>query len=344
MAVTALLCGPASGAARAVTVEKSVSHPANVRYFELTYRVSIDNLPIRFHTARIWIPIASSDVHQEVWLERVSGSVPWRITRDREYGDRMLYAEIRNPRVLRVQFKLKYIVSRREYSKGSYRELLRYNNDPVSPELIPKRCLEPDRLISIDGEMKILADQVTRGKQGPVEIAHAVYNYLFRTLRYDKSGTGWGRGDAFWACQAKRGNCTDFHSAFIGMMRAEKIPARFVIGFALPENISQGVIPGYHCWAEFYVGGVGWVPVDISEAWLDKKRYGYYFGTVDPNRVRMSVGRDITLVPRQAGPSVNYFVYPYVEVDGEPFHHVGEKFNFRNLPAGTQKVRPATEE
>ena len=31
-------------------------------------------------------------------------------------------------------------------------------------------------------------------------------------MRYDKSGIGWGRGDALYACDAKRGNCTDFHA------------------------------------------------------------------------------------------------------------------------------------
>lgn len=344
MAVTALLFGCISGAAHATTVKKSVTWPAKERNFELTYGVSIGHLPIRFHTIRIWIPVASSDVHQEVRLERVSSSIPWRIARDRHYGNRMLYAKIHNSRVLPVKFKLVCRVSRKEYSKGSYQELLRYDGDPVSPDPSLKRFLEPDRMIPLGGEIKALAARVTRGKHGPVEIAHAVYNYLFRTFRYDKSGTGWGRGDAVWACQAKRGNCTDFHSAFIGMLRAEKVPARFAIGFPLPANISQGVIPGYHCWAEFYVGGVGWVPVDIAEASLDKKRYSYYFGTVDPNRVRMSVGRDITLVPRQAGPPVNYFVYPYVEVDGKPYHHLGEKFSFRNLPARTLKARPAAEE
>ena len=57
-----------------------------------------------------------------------------------------------------------------------------------------------------------------------------------RTMRYDKTGTGWGRGDALWACDAKRGNCTDFHSPFIGMRRADGIPARFDIGFTQPPH------------------------------------------------------------------------------------------------------------
>ncbi len=45
----------------------------------------------------------------------------------------------------------------------------------------------------------------------------------------------------------------------------------------------------------------------------------------------MSKGRDITLAPRQAGPPVNFFVYPYVEVDGKPFHDVRNQFSFRDI-------------
>ncbi len=308
------------------------------RSFEFTYHVEVTHLPIGAHDVRIWIPVARTDRHQRVSLIKVTGSVPSRLTREPEYGDRMLYAEIRSPRSSTAEFTLLYHVTRWQYSKGSYSQLLRYNNDPAPPLASLRLYLEPNRMIPIGGEMKAIAEQVTRGEHGPVQIAHAAYTYLFDTMRYDKSGTGWGRGDAVWACNAKHGNCTDFHSAFIGILRNEKVPARFVIGFPLPPNASQGVIPGYHCWAEFYVSPVGWVPVDISEAWLDKKLYHYYFGTVDANRVRFSAGRDITLVPKQAGRPINFFVYPYVEVDGKPFHQVQDRFTFKDLSGGGRQA------
>lgn len=61
-----------------------------------------------------------------------------------------------------------------------------------------------------------------------------IYDYVHATMRDNKTGEGWGRGDAVWACTSKRGNCTDFHSLFIGMMRSSGIPARFEIGFHYP--------------------------------------------------------------------------------------------------------------
>ena len=50
-----------------------------------------------------------------------------------------------------------------------------------------------------------------------------------------------------------------------GPTRAEGIPARFIIGFPLKAD-AEGTVPGYHCWAEFYLPGRGWIPVDASDA------------------------------------------------------------------------------
>jgi len=304
--------------------------PAAAREFDFTYSVRLSNLPKNSHSLRIWIPVATSGEHQSVRLLKTAGTVPLRITQESEYGDRMAYAEIHHPGFTTANFVLTYHVRRDMYSVGSFRELMQDNNNPVQIFPTLSRFVQPDRLIPIDGEIKQIADRVTSGHQGEIEKAHDIYNYVFHNMRYDKSGTGWGHGNALWACDARHGNCTDFHSLLIGMMRAEHIPARFVIGFPLPPGKSQGVVPGYHCWAEFYVAGKGWVPVDISEAWLDQAKYNYFFGSVDANRVRFSAGRDITLAPKQSGPPVNYFVYPYVELNGKPYTRIQDHFSFRN--------------
>jgi len=110
------------------------------------------------------------------------------------------------------------------------------------------------------------------------------------------------------------------------------IPARFEIGFPLHEARGSGVVPGYHCWAEVYLKGIGWWPVDSSEASRHPERFDYYFGSHDENRVQLSVGRDIVFTPSQKGEPINYFIYPHVEVDGRPHSDVRTRFSFRDLP------------
>ena len=114
------------------------------------------------------------------------------------------------------------------------------------------------------------------------------------------------------------------------MAHAAEVPARFKIGLTVPEG-NQGEIPGYHCWAEYYEEGKGWRPVDASEAWKHPERKEAYFGNFDTNKFLISVGRDIELVPEQAGEPVNIFFYPYIEVDGKEWNGAKASFEFRNF-------------
>ena len=310
-----------------------------------SYRVTVKAIPPGTRRVRIWIPRAVSDDHQSVTLTKSSTPIHLREMREASFGNHILYGELLRPRTSSLDISIEYLVTRREYSKGSYATL---RQNPSDPKPIPQnlnRFIRADQLVPISGKMKDLADKNTQGLDGPVEIAHALYDYVFRNVSYDKSGKGWGRGDSLWVCESKHGNCTDFHSFFISMVRAKHIPARFEIGFPLPEDAQSGMIPGYHCWAEFYVSGPGWIPVDISEAWKNPAKHDYFFGTIDANRFKFSAGRDLVLNPRQDGPPLNYFVYPYVEVDGKPFDSIEKHFSFADaspVQASAQRLpRPA---
>jgi transglutaminase-like putative cysteine protease len=283
----------------------------------------------------VWVPVPQTDQHQTVRVLAVKAPAKTQMTSESEYGNRMMYAEMQNSAEGKAEFTLEYEVTRREYSRGDYAQLERKDKEkdqkPTVVLASMKRLVAPDSLIPVDGKIKALAVDVTGSQTGTVAKAKAAYDYLFTNMRYDKTGSGWGRGDAVWACDAKHGNCTDFHSPFIGMLRADGIPARFDIGFPLPENKDKGDIAGYHCWAEFYATKTGWIPVDISEAWKAKEKENYFFGSVDANRVQFSTGRDITLSPKQDGPPLNYFIYPYVEVDGKPYDKLDKQFSFEEV-------------
>jgi hypothetical protein len=56
----------------------------------------------------------------------------------------------------------------------------------------------------------------------------------------------------------------------------------------------------------------------------------------DANRVQFSMGRDLVLNPPQAGDPLNYFVYPYVEVDGKKWENISNQFSFAD--AGTSSI------
>ncbi|MBZ5551308.1 MAG: transglutaminase domain-containing protein [Acidobacteriia bacterium] len=301
------------------------------RTLVFTYSTTIKDLPADSGTLKLWLPLPVSDANQTVSDLSITSPYPYRVRSEPRFGNSLLFVEVDKPAKPSLNVEVRFKVTRKEYRKN----LEGWTKEPSgsSGRGLPDadKYLKPDALVPISGKIRDLALKVTEGKKTPLEKVRAIYDFVTWTLKYDKSGTGWGRGDALYACDAKHGNCTDFHSLFIAMARSVGIPAKFEIGFPIPENQKSGEIAGYHCWAEFYIQGIGWIPVDSSEASKDKEKANYFFGTLDVNRVQFTQGRDLELVPPQAGKPLNYFVYPYAEVDGREFSKIDRKFSFEDV-------------
>lgn len=315
---------------KVIIIEKEYSAPANkIRIFEFTYLTEVNDLPEDAKQISIWLPYPKNDVNQKITPLKILSPYPTNIYKDDEYGNYILYVSARNPECRSIKVEMKFRVRRCEYIRKGFEQMHKRTRNVSGPML--KRWLLPDQLVPVDDRIKRLAADVTQDKATNPEKVRAIYDYTIDNLTYDKSGTGWGRGDICHAFEVKRGNCTDFHAVFIGLCRAVGIPAKFAIGFSLPAGRGQGEIDSYHCWAEFYLKGYGWIPVDVSEGYKDPAKKEYFFGAHDENRVQLTVGRDIVLNPPQGGKPLNYFIYPYVEVDGKPFSRVQHKFLFRDL-------------
>jgi transglutaminase-like putative cysteine protease len=305
--------------------------PASVptRSLEMSTITHVPAMPKGSHELRIWIPLpyTGPDAYQKVSGLKVESPVPYRIEREPVFGDRYAYVVLKSSQAEKpIDIRISFHVERFEHRVS----LTPSNPAPAVPRMELTRYLQPDKLIPLNGEIGQLSAQETKGAHGAIAKAQKIYNYILATMHYDHAGTGWGRGDAVWACNSKHGNCTDFHSLFIGMARAAGVPARFQIGLPLPPNAHSGKISGYHCWAEFYAKGIGWVPIDAAKASQEPAKAKYFFGAIDTDRVMFSMGRDIQLVPAQKGQPVNYFVFPYAELDGKPYDAITHQASFRD--------------
>ncbi len=299
------------------------------RHFRFTYAFTVRDVP-HGKPLNVWFPVVTSDRWQHVAIVSSRGDLPLKISREKQYGDTMFHAETRSADRSDYHFEVVYEITRRE--RIGYRDG-HFVAPPINtPQPLLVRFTQPDRLVPTTGRLADLAARQVRNANATttIEKARAIYDYVFSTMRYDKSGSGWGRGDAEWACDSRHGNCTDFHSLFASMARSQGIPTRFAIGFSIPTDRPLGSINGYHCWADFYVDR-RWIPVDISEAWKAPQKKEYYFGAHDADRIQFSVGRDLTLSPAQKGKPLNFFVYPYVEVKGEEHINVRNEFSFQDV-------------
>jgi transglutaminase-like putative cysteine protease len=301
------------------------------RDFAFEYVTTVKDIPTGAKELTLWLPIAHDDPYQVISDLRIESPYPYQL-QSAQYGNKILSIRVKDPQA-GFTVTLRYNVKRREHINPllSDNRPLAASSEQTDPDMA--RWLQPDRMAPLDDKIKTWALEVVEAAHAKTDMekARAIYQHIVATVKYDKSGQGWGRGDIYYACDARRGNCTDFHAIFIGYCRALGIPARFAIGFSVPADHGAGQISGYHCWAEFYVKDLGWIPVDASEAFKDPKRRGYYFGAHDEDRIEFTRGRDLTLNPKQKADALNYFIYPYAEVDGKPFSGVDKAFNYRDL-------------
>ena len=297
--------------------------PDKVREVVFTYHTDLSGIDPKAHQLEAWIPLPRTDKFQRASDFSIDSPAHVEVIDQPAGGNRVAHLFANAPLPASIPVTIRFKVRRVEEGPDLMKAQVNLP-EPRDGKFVS--LLGPDRLVPIDGEITRVSAKAGSLDASPYQQARAIYDYVIANMRYDKSGTGWGRGDAIYACNVKKGNCTDFHSLFIAIARSRGIPARFTIGFPLGAA-GSGAIPGYHCWAEFYSGGE-WVPVDESEAWKHPERRQYYFGHLDADRVAFTMGRDLVLKPRQHGEPLNFLIYPYVEVDGKPLPQANIKNRF----------------
>jgi len=292
--------------------------------YELEHRVALGEWSSGDgDTVRAWFPMPADNSHQRVLSQVIESPWKYRETTD-GHGNRLLYVEFDGNERAAGELVMRFIVERSPLA-GIPAE----NAKPNTP-LDPQRYLSASSRIPLVGKVRDYAKRADAGLTTDATRIRAYYDYVTKTMKYAKYGVGWGRGDAVWACDSKYGNCTDFHSVIVGMCRSRGVPARFVMGFSIPPDKKESQITGYHCWAEAYDHKFGWVPMDASDAWK-AKRLDDYYGHLPSDRVAYVVGRDLILEPHQNGPPLNFFIYPYVEVNGKPVENVPWKTHARRI-------------
>lgn len=305
------------------------------RKFTFTYETAVTDIPEGARIIDLWIPVAQTNESQTVALDMDSVPPGGAIRTEAAFGNRIFHQRFEAPFTEPIAVTLSYTIERREVEIAEAKNLPRAG-EPATRRAIPPqpamaKYLGSTAMVPLEGRLTQIAAELDLAALSPMLAGRRVYDYVLELMSYGKSKPGWGRGDALWACDARTGNCSDFHSVFNGLMRARDVPAMFEIGFALPPGAAEGEIGGYHCWAWFHVEGIGWAPVDISEADKRPEMAEYYFGAVGADRVAFSRGRDLTLVPAQQGGPVNFFIYPYIEVDGAVHAAHEKRFTFRDL-------------
>lgn len=153
-----------------------------------------------------------------------------------------------------------------------------------------------------DSSLITLSDSIVSPSDNPIEKAEKIYNWVSNNIDY--------RGDldvekgALWAYNNLEGDCSEFSSLMITLLRIQNIPARKITGFLVSNNPSLRPKPGDtwsfdatestpaeimgHAWVEYYVPDIGWIACDPT--WD-------YFNRIDYLRFNLNVGANFFFPP-----------------------------------------------
>ncbi|MDR1903187.1 MAG: IPT/TIG domain-containing protein [Treponema sp.] len=153
--------------------------------------------------------------------------------------------------------------------------------------------IQPDSLIPSDNEkIKVLAASIVGKEQNPYLKAQHIYQWLISKAGIQAEPVNY---TVLECIEEKR--CDSYTAAllFCSLARAAGVPVRPIAGVLV--NHSQSA--SKHYWAEFWIDGFGWAPVDPAlgagvapETFnLKENHAAYYFGNIDNQRIAFSQGQ-----------------------------------------------------
>lgn len=134
--------------------------------------------------------------------------------------------------------------------------------------------------------------ELTRRQNNPYLKAKILYDHVLKTLSYNASPVSINPAKAL---EQGQGDAYIYAVAFCALTRSAGIPSRPVAGYLVYND----KITVRHFWAEFYIEGFGWIPVDPALG--DGVRFGnfpaglekpeeFYFGNLDNQHITFSRG------------------------------------------------------
>jgi transglutaminase-like putative cysteine protease len=284
---------------------------------------------------RVWIPMplaVDTDYQKGLGHSWTGNGAVARMYRDDKYGAAIFYAEWPAGESAPVVEVTSRFAARDRLVDATKPGM----NAAAEDRATLNRYREGSRLVRTDGIVKKTSQQITKGVDGDVNKARAIYEWIVENTFRDPKVRGCGVGDirAMLETGNLGGKCADLNALFVGLARAAGIPARDVYGVRTADSAefkslgkSGDISRAQHCRAEFYLASHGWVPVDpadVRKVVLEErggiplndpttqKARAKLFGQWEMNWLAYNYAHDVKLVNSKEEP-VGYLMYPQAE-------------------------------
>jgi transglutaminase-like putative cysteine protease len=140
---------------------------------------------------------------------------------------------------------------------------------------------------ALDEELTELAESIKGAYATPHAAAMAICERVRAEVEYEPGATG-VQTDAVHAWRQRKGVCQDISHLVVGLLRAIRVPARYVSGYLHPSSnavIGETVVGQSHAWAEWWVGR--WMAFDATNGIPVREQHvvvgrGREYGDVPP--------------------------------------------------------------
>ena len=300
------------------------------RTFEVTTRVELNATG----PATIWLPVptVNADYQRILATSFTAAGANAEIVEDTKYGAGILIAEYPGGARPALEMTSRFSTRDRVVDPGAATSDARLDRAELG------KYLEPTDLLPLDGIVGRTALEITRNANTDLEKSRAIYEWIVDNTHRDAEVRGCGVGDikAMLETGNLGGKCGDLNALFVGLVRAAGVPARDVYGIRVADSKlgykslgkSGDITTAQHCRAEFYLAGIGWVPVDpadvrkvvleengglpLNDVKVEAARKRL-FGSWEMNWLALNYAHDFKL-PNSAKDKLGFFMYPHAEV------------------------------
>ncbi|MBI5356092.1 transglutaminase domain-containing protein [Candidatus Collierbacteria bacterium] len=232
---------------------------------KLKMNLELSNLGEKTH---IWFPLPQLVCGEpKEWLNPID----FKIVADKKFGNQSAYF-ITNEPGIRISAAFLLSDNRESGNKN------------------PKIFLQSNPMVQSDSPaIKNIAKYLFSGVSGDNGKAKKCFDWVIGYLEYANPIRG--LYSSIQALTDRKVDCGGFSTLLVALLRAAKIPARCVFGWAVESKY------GYHAWAEFFDKKKhSWIPCDPSVAHLgNRTKLDAGFGFINDKRVIFSVGEDLEL-------------------------------------------------
>ena len=157
-----------------------------------------------------------------------------------------------------------------------------YPYDTTSKEYIENTGDLTDCVLPHHPHIEAIANELWGQSNDIIDYARRCYEYTATHLNYLDANTGIHSLQSI--IDNGGGDCGNFSSYYISLLRNRDIPSRHVVAVMGQDN--------YHVWAEFYLQDYGWIPVDPTFKHGDPN--GDYFGHKNSPHYITTLGIELT--------------------------------------------------